>query len=109
MSDAESTRFPERGKKQKATGTRERAESPSAGTKRSRQIRPGLARAETEIRNPKSPLRVARSVYWLEAFWSSLVHATVPSAHKLRKKICMHEVLNEIYLQNLFRNGYIFS
>ena len=41
--------------------------------------------------------------------WHCLVPARVPSVHKSRKESRMHGVLNEVYLQNLFRDGYNFS
>ena len=41
--------------------------------------------------------------------WLCLVHTTVFSAHNPRKEFHIHGVLNEIYLQNIFRNEYNFS
>ena len=42
-------------------------------------------------------------------FGSCLVHTKTLSAHKSKKEFCMYGVLNKVYLQNLFRNGYNFS
>ena len=42
-------------------------------------------------------------------FGSCLVHTKTLSAHKSRKEFCMYRVLNKVYLQNFFRDGYNFS
>ena len=45
-------------------------------------------------------------VWVLGLVWFTL---GTPSAHKSRKESCMYGVLNKVYLQNLFRDGYNFS
>ena len=50
-----------------------------------------------------------KTISMLGQYWPCLVPTSIPSARKPRKKSRMHEVLNEVYLQNFFRDEYNFS